>query len=220
LAGSDVFRIIIKGRQTHGASPWRGIDPIVIGAQVVLALQTIPSRQIDVTNEASASVLTVGIFNGGNRSNIIPDSVELEGTLRTFSIETRNFVTRRVTETAEAIAKGAGGEAKVEWLNDSHVIPLLNNADLARKVVPSLQRVAGADKVLQAPRGMSYDDFSFMAQSVPGFFFFVGITPADSPPGGAAPNHSPLFQVDEAGLLTGLRALTHATVDYMMSAGK
>ena len=217
-AGGDNFRITIKGKQTHGAMPWRGIDPIVIGAQVVLALQTIQSRQVDVTTEPS--VLTVGSFNGGNRPNIIPESVELEGTLRTFSLETRNFIVKRVTETAEAIAKGGGGEAKTEWFDADHVVPLLNNASLARQLAPSLQRVAGIENVFEAQRVLPYDDFSFFAQAVPGFYFNVGIASPDTPPGKAAPNHSPRFQIDEAGMITGLRALVHATVDYMASSSK
>jgi amidohydrolase len=217
-AGGDNFRITIKGKQTHGAMPWRGVDPIVIGAQVVLALQTIQSRQVDVTTEPS--VLTVGIFNGGNRANIIPESVELEGTLRTFSLETRNFIVKRVTETAEAIAKSAGGEAKVEWFDADHVVPLINNVNLTRQLASSLQRVAGIDNVFEIQRVMPYDDFAFFAQAVPGFYFNVGIASPGTPPGKAAPNHSPRFQVDEAGMITGLRALTHATVDYMTGSGK
>jgi amidohydrolase len=112
-AGSDTFRITVKGRQTHGARPWDGVDPIVIAAQIVLGLQTIQSRQVNVTTDPS--VLTVAIFNAGNRFNIIPDKAELEGTLRTYSLETRDFIKRRVNETAEAIAKSGGGEAVVEW---------------------------------------------------------------------------------------------------------
>src|SRR5262249_29176114 len=154
---ADVFRITVKGRQTHGASPWRGVDPIVLGSQVVLALQTIVSRQVDVTT--SPAVLTVGIFNGGNRSNIIPDLGELEGTLRSQDMETRNFIAKRVTETAEAIAKSGGGEAIVQWSDADHVIPLVNNPPLTARLVPSLQRVAGRDNVVEVPRGMAYDDF-------------------------------------------------------------
>lgn len=213
-AGADVFRITVKGRQTHGASPWRGVDPIVLASQVVLGLQTIISRQVDVTT--SPAVLTVGIFNGGNRSNIIPDAVELEGTLRSQDMEMRNFVVKRVTETAEGIAKGGGGEAIVQWSDADHVIPLVNNVGLTAKLVPALQRVAGKDHVTEVPRGMAYDDFSFFAKEVPGFFFNVGIAPPGLPRDKVAPNHSPRFMVDEAGLIFGLRAIMHATVDRMM----
>jgi amidohydrolase len=211
-AGSDTFRIMVKGRQTHGARPWDGIDPIVIASQIVLGLQTIQSRQVNVTTEPS--VLTVAIFNAGNRFNIIPDKAELEGTLRTYSLETRDFIKRRVNETAEAIARSGGGEASVEWLDD-YVIPLVNNVPLTQRTLPTLQRVAGADKVIEMARQTTYDDFSFFSQEVPGLYFNVGITPPNVPAGKVAPNHSPRFQLDEAGLLTGLRALLHVTFDYM-----
>ena len=217
-SGADVFRITVKGRQTHGASPWRGVDPIVLGAQIVLGLQTIVSRQVDITT--SPAVLTVGIFNGGNRSNIIPDTVELEGTLRSQDMEMRNFIVKRVTETAEGIAKGGGGEAVVLWSDGDHVIPLVNEPGLTAKLVPSLQRVAGFDNVVEVPRSMAYDDFSFFSKEVPGFFFNVGVAPAGQPRDKVAPNHSPRFQVDEAGLLFGLRAIVHATVDRMVDGVK
>lgn len=213
-AGADVFRITVKGRQTHGASPWRGVDPIVLGSQIVLGLQTIVSRQVDVTT--SPAVLTVGIFNGGNRSNIIPDSVELEGTLRSQDMDMRNFIVKRVTETAESIAKGGGGEAIVQWSDADHVIPLVNDVALTGRLVASLQRVAGQENVSEVPRGMAYDDFSFFAKEVPGFFFNVGIASPGVPRDKVAPNHSPRFMVDEAGLVFGLRAIMHATVDRMM----
>lgn len=216
-AGSDTFRIIVKGRQTHGARPWNGIDPIVIASQIVLGLQAIQSRQINVTTEPS--VLTVAIFNAGNRSNIIPDKAELEGTLRTYSLETRDFIKRRVNETAEAIARSGGGAAAVEWLDD-YVIPLVNNVQLARRMLPTLQRVAGADNVIEVPRVTTYDDFSFFAQQVPGLYFNVGIAPANPPAGRVEPNHSPRFMLDESGLLTGLRALLQVTFDYMGGSAK
>ena len=167
-AGSDTFRIVVKGRQTHGARPWDGVDPIVVASQIVLGLQTIQSRQVDVTTDPS--VLTVGIFNAGNRFNIIPDKAELEGTLRTYSLEVRDFIKRRVTETAEAIARSGGGEATVEWLGD-FVIPLVNNVALVQRMGPTLRRLAGADKVVEVPRATTYDDFSFFAQQIPGFYF-------------------------------------------------
>src|SRR5262249_35304822 len=146
MAGSDTFRITIKGRQTHGARPWQGVDPIVIASQVVLGLQTIQSRQVGVTSDPS--VLTGGIFNAGNRSTIIPDKAELEGTLRTFNLDMRAFIMQRVKETAEAIAKSGGGEAEVQWISDGY-IPLINDVGLTNRMVPTLRRVVGADKVIE-----------------------------------------------------------------------
>lgn len=215
MAGADTFRISVQGRQTHGAMPWQGVDPIVLGAQIVLGLQTIASRQVDVTREPA--VLTVGIFRAGNRRNIFPDKAELEGTLRTYDPETRDFVKRRVSETAQAIARSGGGDAVVEW-GYQGVAPLVNDAPLARRMRPTLERVAGADKVLEVQRVATAEDFSFFAQQVPALFVFVGIVPPGTMLTKAAPNHSPRFQVDEAGLLTGLRALLHLTFDYMTGA--
>lgn len=217
MAGSDTFRITVKGKQTHGARPWQGVDPIVIGSQIVLALQTIQSRQVDVTKEPS--VLTVGAFIAGNRQNIIPEKAEMLGTLRTYDLEMRDFMMRRIGETAEAIAKSGGGEAQVEWKADGY-IPLINNAALTTKMSPTLRRVVGPDKLLEMQRSTAAEDFAFYAQRVPALFFFVGITPLDTPLAKAAPNHSPRFYVDEAGLITGLRALVHLTFDYMARDGK
>jgi amidohydrolase len=216
-AGADTFRITVKGRGTHGARPWAGVDPIVIGSQIVLALQTIESRQVDVT--ADPSVLTVGMFNSGNRSNIIPDTAKLEGTLRTFNPEMRDFIKRRVTETAEAIAKSGSGEAVVE-LSRGGLPPLVNDAALTQRMVPTLQRVAGGDKAFEARRATASEDFSLFAQVVPGFFYRVGITPPDLMGPAAASNHSPRFRVDEAGLLPALRATVHIAFDYMATAAK
>ena len=216
MAGSDTFRIAVKGRQTHGARPWAGVDPIVLASQVVLALQTIASRQIDVTSDPA--VLTVGIFNAGNRSNIIPDKAELEGTLRTFSPESRDFIMRRVKETAEAIAASGGGEAAVEWISDGY-IPLVNNVQLTQRMLPSLQRVVGKDKAVEIPRRTAAEDFSFFAQEVPSFYFFVGITPPHLSGALAASNHSPRFQIDESGLPTALRALLNVSFDYLAGVG-
>ena len=138
MAGSDSFRITVKGKGSHGARPWAGVDPIVIAAQIILGLQTIQSRQVDVT--AEPSVLTIGMIQAGTRHNIIPDKAEMDGTLRTFNIEMRDFIKRRVTETSEAIAKSGGGEAMVTWVSEGY-IPLINDVALTQRMVPTLQRV-------------------------------------------------------------------------------
>jgi len=211
MAGSDQFRIVVKGRQTHGAMPWNGVDPIVLGAQIVLALQTIQSRQVDVTN--APSILTVGIFNAGNRSNIIPERAELVGTLRTFDLQMRDFIMRRVKETAEMVAKSGGGEAEVTW-SASGYIPLVNNVPLTNRMLPSLKRAVGEANVLETKPITASEDFSFFAQKVPSFYFFIGVTPEGTMLTKAAPNHSPRFFVDEAALPTALRALVYVAFDY------
>lgn len=217
MAGSDTFRITVQGKGTHGARPWAGVDPIVIAAQIILGLQTIESRQVDVT--AEPSVLTVGLIQAGTRHNIIPDKAEMGGTLRTFDLEMRDFIMRRVKETAEAIARSGGGEATVEWISDGY-IPLINNTSLTHRMVPTLQRIAGKENVIEAPRRTTAEDFSFYAQEIPGFFFHVGMAPPGVPVALVATNHSPRFQIDEDGLLKALRYMLHVTADYMGGAGK
>ena len=217
MAGSDTFRITVKGRGTHGARPWQGVDPIVIASQIVLGLQTIESRQVDVTSDPS--VLTVGIFTGGNRSNIISDRAELEGTLRTFNLDMRSFIMQRVKETAEAIARSGGGEASVEWISDGYT-PLINDVSLTNRMVPTLQRVVGADRAIEVKPLTPAEDFSFYAQEIPAMFYFVGITPPGTAVSLVAGNHSPRFQIDEAGLLPALRATVHLAIDYVTTAAK
>jgi amidohydrolase len=217
MAGSDTFRIVVKGRQTHGAMPWLGVDPIVVGAQIVVALQTIPSRQVDVTK--GPSVLTIGTFNGGNRQNIIPDSVEMQGTLRTFDADTRDFIIRRVGETVAAVAQSGGAEATVEWRGGGYM-PLVNHAGLTQRSVPTLRQVAGVDNVVEGRQVMASEDFAFFAKEVPALYFNVGITSPEIPVFRAAPNHSPRFKIDEAGLLIGLRSLVHVSMDYLNNPSK
>lgn len=209
-ASSDEFRIVVRGQQTHAALPWEGVDPVVAAAQVVTALQSIESRQVNV---AEPSVLTVATIHGGNRSNIIPDQVELTGTLRTLSEERRGFMRRRVEEVADAVARGMGAAAGVEWMPNGYPVTA-NDPALAERMAPSLARVVGAERLRVAPPVMATEDFAFFAQQAPALFFWVGITPPGEGLSSAAPNHSPRFRVDEAGLLPGLRSMLHLVADY------
>ncbi len=207
-AGSDTFRITIRGRQTHGAMPWAGVDPIVIGAAVVSTLQTIVSREIDIQRDPA--VVTVGVFKGGQRQNIIPDSAELQGTLRTFSEQQRATAKRRIGEIAENVARGMNGSAETEWSANGYP-PVVNDFPLVERMAPSLARVGQRLMRLEYPISAS-EDFSYFSQVSPGLFFFIGVTaPGIS---NAAPNHSPRFQIDEAGLMYGLRAMLHVVADY------
>lgn len=213
MASLDTFEITVRGRQTHGARPWDGVDPIVIGSQIVSALQTIQSRQVDV---GEPSVLTVAVFRGGNRFNIISDSARMNGVLKTYDERRREFMMRRVKEVAEGVAKSMDGSADVVWDPNGYAT-VVNDPALAERMAPTLARVAGADRLRLNPRSMASDDFSFFAQRSAGLYFLVGVTSPGVNPRTAPTNHSPRFRVDESGLLPGLRAMLHLTADYTAS---
>jgi len=199
MSASDVLRIVVHGRQTHGAIPWGGVDPIVIASQIVLALQTIPSRQVDMT--PGPAILTVGMIQGGNRYNIIPDSVVLLGTVRTFDDGVRAEMAMRIRRSAEGIAQSAGGTATVEVERGAPGV--YNDPALTERMAPTLARVAGPGNLVTAP------------QWTPGMFYFIGVTPADRDPATAPRNHSPLFYADEGALPIGMRAMANLAVDYL-----
>ncbi len=211
MASADEFTITITGRQTHGAVPWGGVDPIVIGAQIVTAFQSIVARQVNIA-EAPA-VVTVGKFAGGNRSNIIPDSVELVGTIRAFDEGERTKIRERVRAIATSYATASGATAKVEFGLGYPVTR--NDPALTERMVPTLKRVAGEAQVKVGALTGTAEDFSYFQQDVPGLFFFLGVTPPSQDASKAALNHSPLFFADETALPVGVRALTHLTIDYL-----
>ncbi len=213
MASADSLRITVDGRQTHGAMPWRGVDPIVTAAQVVLGLQTVVSRQIDLTHEPA--VVTIGSIKGGVRENIIPESVEMKGTIRTFDEGMRDDIHERVTTLAEAISRGSRAGCKV-CITKRYPVTV-NDPALTAAMLPTLQRVAGAEQVLLAPKVMGSEDFSFFQRVSPGLFIFLGGVPQGTDPRSAAPNHSPRFFVDEACLLLGVRALANLACDYLES---
>jgi amidohydrolase len=209
MAASDSYEIVVKGRQTHGASPWDGIDPIVVGSQIVMGLQTIVSRQLDIT--AQPAIVTVGQFEAGVRNNIIPDSARLVGTIRTFDEEMQADVHERIRRTAERIAEAAGATAEVRIDRGPPVTA--NDPALMTKMLPTLERVAG-ERLYEGRRVTTAEDYSYFQREVPGLFLFLGITPPDQV-GTAAANHSPHFFVDESALLTGVRTLAHLAADYL-----
>ena len=214
MASGDGFTIKITGKQTHGAVPWGGVDPIVVGAQVVMALQTIVSRSVNIT-EAPA-VVTVGAFNGGNRFNIVPESVELLGTVRAFNEDVRKDIHRRIQDIATKIAEAAGATAQITY--GIGYPATINDAALTERMAPTLRRVAGADNVRVSALTGTAEDFSFFQQKVPGMFFFLGVTPKGVDPRTAPQNHSPLFFADESALPVGVRALTNLALDYLYSS--
>lgn len=210
MASADQLKITVNGRQTHGAAPWMGVDPIVTAAQVVLGLQTVVSRTIDLTHEPA--VVTLGSIHGGVRSNIIPDSVEMRGTIRTFDEGMRDDIHERVTTLAEAVSRGSRAGCQVCITKNYPVT--VNDPALTEAMVPTLQRVAGEGLKL-VPKVTGSEDFSFFQRVVPGLFVFLGITPTSVDPKKTAPNHSPRFFVDEAGLLLGVRTLAHLACDFL-----
>lgn len=217
MAASDQLDVVIRGRQTHGALPWGGVDPIVVTAQVVLALQTIASRQIDITKVPA--VITVGSIQGGNRGNIIPDSVVLQGTVRTFDEAMRNDIKLRIRRTVESIAQSAGGSGTVDFGNRNNPVTF-NDRALTTRMLPTLRRVAGEGNVRLGELSMPAEDFSLYQEKVPGLFFFLGVTPRDQDPATAARNHSPSFFADEAALPTGVRALANLALDWLAANPK
>lgn len=209
MAASDRFEIVVKGRQTHGATPWRGIDPIVVGSQIVMGLQTIVSRGVDIT--ALPAIVTVGQFDAGVRNNIIPDSATLIGTIRTFDDAVQADIHAKVRRIAEGIAAAAGTTAQVVITKGYPVTS--NDPALTARMLPTLERVApGA--VRQSELITGAEDFTYYQRQAPGVFVFLGITPP-AQVGKAPQNHSPLFVVDEKALPTGVRTLAHLAVDYL-----
>jgi amidohydrolase len=212
-ASGDNYKIIVHGRQTHGAIPWAGVDPIVVGSQIVLGLQTIVSRQVDLSS--ANAIVTVGAFNAGNRTNIIPDSAVLIGTVRAFNERVRGEIHSRIRRTAEGIAQSAGARVTVQ--TDLGYPVTVNDPALTARMLPTLKRVAGAANVSEAPRTTTAEDFSRYAERVPGLMVSLGVTPPTQDWRSAAANHSPLFEADEAALPVGVRLMSGLALDFLAS---
>ena len=214
MAAVDSFNIQVQGRQAHGSRPWQSIDPIVASAQIISALQTVVSRDIDITQ--NPAVVTIGAIKGGIRYNIIPDHVEMLGTLRTFTPEQRLAILghmKRIIENTAA-ANGATAQLTVEPGSDP---VLYNDPALTKQILPTLQRVVGAGHVKETNVITASEDYSFFAQKIPSVFFFVGITPADQDPLQAPSNHSDFFYLDERGIPVAMHAMTQVVLDYLES---
>ena len=216
MAAGDSLSIKVRGRQTHGALPWNGVDPIVVASQIVMGLQTIISRQSDLTT--APAIITIGRIEGGNRSNIIPDEVTMEGTIRTFDPAMQKQIHERVRTTVEHIAASAGATAEVRITAGNPVT--YNDPALTERMTPSLRRVAQGPFDPNGSVTTTSEDVSLYLQKVPGLYFFLGIAPKGTAPGAAEPNHSPRFFVDEGALVTGVRALASVAADYLSGAGK
>ena len=212
MAASDWFRIVVRGRQTHGARPWGGVDPIVTASQIVTSLQTIVSRQVDIAQYPA--VVSVGAIKGGIRNNIIPESVEMVGTFRTFDPKVREQVIERIRRIATDTAAAAGASAEFELGPDPNPVAV-NEPALTARAVATLERVTGKDRVAVMPYLTVSEDFAYYAQRVPSFFYFVGSTPQGQDPAAAPNNHSPRFFLDEAALPLGVRTLAALALDYL-----
>lgn len=214
MAAADSLRITVTGKQSHAAYPWRGVDPITVAAQVVLGLQTIVSRQVDVTK--SASVISIGSIHGGVRGNIIPEAVEMVGTIRTFDPEIRQALHERIERTARSIAEASGATSTV--VIDDGYPPVDNDPALHDLMRPTLQRVAGEGRLHEKEPVLGAEDFAFYQQVIPGLFFFLGVVPEGKPVKEAASTHSSGFMADEKALRLGVRAMSNLAVDYLFAA--
>ncbi|PKA84568.1 amidohydrolase [Ulvibacter sp. MAR_2010_11] len=209
MAAVERFVVNVKGKQTHGSAPWTGVDPILISAKIIDGFQTIISRESNLVQEAA--VITVGKITSGVRFNIIPETAELIGTVRTLDPDMRDLIIRRMTEMAADIAKAYGGSATIEWQNNTVVT--YNDPKLTAQMLPTLQQIAGEDQVQLMKATTGGEDFSYFQEVVPGFYFFLGgMTPGNTTP---YPHHTPDFLIDDTGLLLGVKTMSQLPLDYL-----
>jgi amidohydrolase len=212
MAGSQQWKAVVTGKQTHGSRPWQGVDPIVVAAQIVNGLQTVVSRQVDITQ--NPAVVSVGVIKGGVRNNIIPESVEMIGTIRTFDTKQKQQVLDAMKRIVENTAAANGATATIEF--EKYYNPVTyNDPKLTARVLPSLRKIAGAASVKEIPLITGAEDFAYYGEKIPAFYFMVGVTPKDTNVLTAAANHSPLFHLDETAIPLATRALTAVAVDYL-----
>lgn len=211
MAAADFFRVVIRGKQTHGSAPWSGVDPVVAASYAVTALQTVVSRQMNLT--VGPAVVTVGALNAGVRNNIIPDSAVLLGTIRTFDPAMRREIHERVRRTVELAAQAQGATAAVTIEEMTPVTA--NDPALTARMVATLRRVAGDAGVSEGRPVTGSEDFGYFAERVPGLFVFLGVRPKGSPESAFVSNHSPKFFADEGALPVGVRTLASLAADYL-----
>ena len=216
MAAVDPFKIVIHGKQAHGAYPWKSVDPITTAAQMIMALQTIVSRELKIIDDAA--VVTVGSIHGGNRSNIIPSEVELVGTIRTLNHAAREHVYEAMARKVKGIADSMGATAELTLPLDYNYPITYNDPQLTAQMIPTVQRTAGKQNTLLAKPVTGAEDFSFYQEKVPGLFIWLGGKPLDVPVKDSPAHHTPEFYVDDAGMKLGVRVLTNLTLDYMSSS--
>jgi len=209
MAAAQSFEIKVQGKQSHGSQPWAGVDPILISAKIIDGLQTIISRESELTNEAA--VITVGKISSGVRFNIIPESAEMIGTIRTLDYDMQAHINRRMKEMVPAIAKAYGGDATITINNATEIT--YNDHDLVAQMLPSMERVAGKENVQIQKAVTGAEDFSYFQKEIPGFYFFLGgMTPGNEQ---SFPHHTPDFIIDDSGMLLGVKALTEMALDFL-----
>lgn len=209
MAAAQRFVINVKGKQSHGSQPWAGVDPILISAKIIDGLQTIISREANLTNEAA--VITVGKITSGVRFNIIPESAEMIGTIRTLDYDMQELINRRMREMVPALAKAYGGDATIEITNSTEIT--YNDPDLVLQMVPTMERIAGKENVQTQKAVTGAEDFSYFQKVIPGFYFFLGgMTPGNSE---TFPHHTPDFKIDDSGLLLGVKTMTEMSLDFL-----
>ena len=211
MAAANSWEVKIEGKQTHGSTPWTGIDPIVTAAQIINNLQTIVSRNLELTNEAA--VVSVGRIQGGVRNNIIPESLVMEGTIRALDDDMQQKIFKRMEEIVDYTAKSNGAKATLT-IRPGYPITY-NDPELTAKMIGTVQEVAGSENVQLTPAITGAEDFSFFQKEVPGFFFFLGGMPKGQDPSKAAPHHTPDFYVDDEGMLLGIKTMSRLAVDYL-----
>ena len=216
MAASDWFTIKIKGKQTHGAYPWLGIDPIVTAAQIIMGIQTIVSRNVNITE--SAAVISVGQINAGVRSNVIPEELTMTGTIRSLDAKVQDMMHSRLKQVVNSIAESAGASADINITNQTLIT--YNDPLLTEKMVPTLEATAGKDNVYITPAVTGAEDFSYYQEKIPGLYFFLGGAPKGKPISETAPHHTPDFYIDESGFVLGMKVLSNLTVDYMEMQSK
>jgi amidohydrolase len=214
MAASNAFTITVKGKQAHGSAPWSGVDPVVAAAQIIIGLQTIVSRQMEITKEPA--VISIGKIEGGVRNNIIPDEVTMIGTIRTLDREMQAEIFERIRNTAEHIAASSGAEATVE-IQDGTLITY-NDPEITRRLMPTVVATAGEDNVHLVRPITGAEDFSFYAAKVPSLFVFLGGMDPAMDRKDAPGHHTPDFRVDDRGLKLGVEIYTNIALDYLNGA--
>ncbi|WP_218419726.1 amidohydrolase [Alteromonas lipotrueae] len=213
MAAVDPFKIVIHGKQAHGAYPWKSVDPVVTAAQMIMSIQTIVSRELKLIDDAA--VVSIGSIHGGNRSNIIPNEVEMVGTIRTLNKAAREHIYESLPRKVNAIAESMGAQAELTLPLDYYYPITYNDPELTQAMVPTMQRTAGAENAIVSKPVTGAEDFSFFQEEVPGLYVWVGGKPLDVSEQDSPAHHTPEFYVDDSGMKLGVKLLTNFTLDYM-----